>query len=60
MVWIQIRTDVLLVLMWVLTVCKGYQQMTKVTASTERVKIHVQQSVDVDVSRQAFQAIFVK
>ena len=28
MVWIQIRTDV----------CKGYQQMTEVTASMERVK----------------------
>ena len=28
-VWIQIRTDVLLVLIWVQTVCKGYQQATK-------------------------------
>ena len=30
MVWIQIRTDNLLVLIWVQTVCKCYQQMTKV------------------------------
>ena len=33
-VWFQIRTDVLSVLIWLQTVCKGYQQMT----STERVK----------------------
>ena len=26
-------------LIWVQTVCKGYQQMTKVAASKERVKI---------------------
>ena len=32
MVWIQIKTDVLLVLIWVQTVCKGYQ-MTKVAVS---------------------------
>ena len=37
-VWIQIRTDILSVLMWVQTVCKGYQQTTKVAASKERVK----------------------
>ena len=35
-VWIQIRPDVLI---WVLTVCKGYQQMTKVATSGERVKL---------------------
>ena len=38
MVCIQIRTDVLTVLVWVHTVCKGYQQMTKVTARKERIK----------------------
>ena len=27
-VWIQIRTDILSVLIWVQTVCKGYQQTT--------------------------------
>ena len=32
-VWIQIRTDILSVLIWVQTVCQGYQHMTKVTAS---------------------------
>ena len=37
-VWIQISTNLLSVLIWVKTVCKGYQQMTKVTASKETVK----------------------
>ena len=41
MVCIQIRTDILSVLIWVQTVCKGYQQTTKVTASKERVKFHI-------------------
>ena len=36
-VWIQIRTDVLSVLIWVQTVCKCYQQTTIVAASEERV-----------------------
>ena len=31
-IWIQIRADILLVLIWVKTVCKGYQQMTKIAA----------------------------
>ena len=34
-VWIQIRTYILLVLIWVQTVYNGYQQMTNVTASKE-------------------------
>ena len=38
-VWIQIRTDILSVLIWVQTVCKGYQQTTKVASSKERVKV---------------------
>ena len=37
MVWIQIRTDTMSVLIWLQTVCKGYQQTTKVTTSKERV-----------------------
>ena len=37
MVWIHIWTNILLVLIWVQTVCKGYKQMTKVTASKEKV-----------------------
>ena len=37
-VWIQIMTDILSVLLWVQTVCKGYQQQTKVAASKERVE----------------------
>ena len=37
MVWIQIRTVILSVLIWVQNVCKGYQQTTKFPASKERV-----------------------
>ena len=37
MVWIQIRTFIVLVLIWLQTVCKGYQQTTKVAASKESV-----------------------
>ena len=37
-VWIQIRTYVLSVLIWIQTICKVYQQTTKVTTSKERVK----------------------
>ena len=36
-VWIQIRADILSALIWVQTVCKGYQQTTKVATSEERV-----------------------
>ena len=35
--WNQIRTDVLSVLIWVQTVCKGYQQTTKVAACRQIV-----------------------
>ena len=37
-VWIQIRTDFMSALIWVQTVCKGYQQMANVAASKERAK----------------------
>ena len=37
-VCIQIRTDVLSVLTWKQTVCKGYQQTTKVAADKKRVR----------------------
>ena len=37
-VWIQIRTDDLSGLIWVQTVCKGYQQKTKAATSKERVR----------------------
>ena len=43
-VWIQIRTDILSVLIWVQTVCKDNQQTTKVIASIERVKLDKGQS----------------
>ena len=36
MVWIKIRTDALSVLIWVQTVWKGYQQMTKVARRVAR------------------------
>ena len=39
MVWIQIRTNILAVLIWVQTVCEGNQQTTKVAASKKRVNI---------------------
>ena len=32
-VWIKIRTDIMLVLIWIQTVCKSYQQVTKFAAS---------------------------
>ena len=41
MVWIQIRTDILSVLIWVQTVCKGYQQRTKVAASKIVISIQI-------------------
>ena len=37
MILVQIRTDILMVLIWVQTVCKGYQQMTKVATCKARV-----------------------
>ena len=36
-VWIQIRTNILLDLIWVQTVCKGDQQMTKIAAGWQKV-----------------------
>ena len=35
-VWIQIRQDILSGLIWVQTVCRGYQQMIKGATSRER------------------------
>ena len=45
-VLIQIRTDVELDLIWVQTVCRGYQQMTKAVAMNEltTAKIHLPHS----------------
>ena len=36
--WVQIRPDILSGLIWVQTVCKGYQQIAKVTVSKEEFK----------------------
>ena len=36
-VWIQIRTDILLVFIWAQTVCKGYWQTTKLSTGMQRV-----------------------
>ena len=38
MVWILIRTDTLLELILVQTICKGYRQTSLVTADNKRVK----------------------
>ena len=38
MVWIQITADILSVLIWVKTVCKGYQQATKMAARKEFIQ----------------------
>ena len=43
-VWIQIRTDILSVLIWVQTVCIGYQHMTKVTSNKVRVDTEFHQT----------------
>ena len=37
--WVQIRTDIMSVLIWVQTVCKGYQQTTKVATNRKRVSL---------------------
>ena len=39
--WIQIRPDVLSGLVWVLTVCKGYQQMTLVSKELSSKNFHI-------------------
>ena len=36
--WIHIRPDILSVLIWVQTLCKGYQQTTRVAPRGQRVK----------------------
>ena len=38
-VWIQIRPDILLGLIWIQTVYKDYQQMAKIAASKKRGKL---------------------
>ena len=38
-VWTQIMTDIMLVLIWVQTVCKNYQQTTKIATSKARKRI---------------------
>ena len=57
-VWIEIRTDILSVLILVQTVCKGYQQTTKATTSKEqqhsfRNTIRVSNSLDPDQDRHS-------
>ena len=50
-VWIQIRTNILI---WVQTVCKGYQQMTTVAASKARVNKSMQFSIDPSIYQLFF------
>ena len=45
--WIQIRTDLQSVLIWIQTVCKGYQLTARVATSDEKLK---QTSSDMDVN----------
>ena len=60
-VWIQIRTDILLVLIWVQTVCKCNQQTTKVAASMERVKHkETQNHISHELSLACYITIFNK
>ena len=40
-VWIQSRMDLLSVLIWVQTVCKGYQHYDKIAAGKESVKASI-------------------
>ena len=44
MIWLQIRINILMVLIWVQTVCKGYQQMTKAGTCKARVDMSEQLS----------------
>ena len=46
---IQIRTDILSVLMGVQTVCKGYQRMTNVAPSKERIKFEIISVIGEDI-----------
>ena len=36
-VWIRIRTNIMLVLICIQTICKGYQQTTKIPTSKEKI-----------------------
>ena len=47
-VWIQVRTYVSSVLIWVQTVCKGYQRTTKVADSKERVIYYIPEGLIVE------------
>ena len=49
-VWIQIRPDVLSGLIGVQTVCKGYQQTTKVATSGERIAAEKKSAIDLGTS----------
>ena len=50
--WIQNRPDILSGLMWVLTVCKGYQQMTKSPLSCKELNILAEWLLTVMVGNQ--------
>ena len=48
-VWIQIRTDIMSILIWVQTVCNCYQQTTKVGTSKSRVNEQTRWSVVINI-----------
>ena len=62
MVWTHIRTDILSVLIWVQTVSKDYQQITKVAASKEKVNLfycYLRDSSDAGISAAAAEGVAV-
>ena len=59
--WTQIMTDVLSVLIWVQTVCKGYQKTTNVVVSKEKVNYNLNansMSPDQTAPKEAFNLCF--
>ena len=68
MVWNQIRTDILLVLIWVQAVCKGYQLISRDTIDVPRPQINdfwvfLMQKIDAECVKWASQAgtsVYVK
>ena len=55
--WIQIRTDILSVLIWVQAVCKSYQQTTKVSISKEKFQHTVSALSNAQNTQKGFLAL---
>ena len=52
-VWIQIRTDILSVLIWIQTVCNSYQQMIKVALARKEELIGFRKSLNLSCATEA-------